>query len=187
MITQIRTDAAGMEWGATFSDCGKYRTRLWRTWAPGPKALLVAMNSSKASHLINDPTVARWMIRVSGYVAGLQRYGGCEIANAFSFIEPDSRELVKRYRAGEDIIGPGNDEAIYAAALACDFVVVAWGQPGKLGNRDIAVLDIINSAGRVAHSFKVNADGTPQHPLYLPYTLMPSLYSSTQRRNAANG
>src|SRR3546814_13880135 len=45
-----------MQSGATFSACRRYRYRLWRRWADGPTAALIAMNPSTADEVRNDPT-----------------------------------------------------------------------------------------------------------------------------------
>ena len=59
MITKmvVKGNAAA---GAVFSDCERYRYRLWRVWDEGkPKACFVMLNPSTATHEVLDPTVTR--------------------------------------------------------------------------------------------------------------------------------
>lgn len=164
-----------MESGATFSPCRQYRLRIWRRWSAEPHALFVLMNCSKADEIKNDPTVTRCYRRAMAWArSGFLRVGAVEVVNAFSWIETDSRVLPQRIKEGIDIIGPGNDQAILDAAKGPAIVVCGWGNPGNLLGRGAAVLALLRGAGVVPYALAVNADGTPTHPLYLGYDLMPS-------------
>jgi len=51
--------------------------------------------------------------------------------------------------------------------------VCAWGAHGKYRGRGAEVLSLLREAGCRPHALRVNKDGTPAHPLYLPYSLKP--------------
>jgi hypothetical protein len=57
--------------------------------------------------------------------------------------------------------------------VRASLVICGWGKAGGLRDRGKTVLMLIRSVGRIPHALKLNADGTPQHPLYLPYSKKP--------------
>jgi hypothetical protein len=93
--------------------------------------------------------------------------------NAFSLVETYSDQLAAHIAAGVDIVGPDNDAAIIAAAKRSKLVICGWGKPGRLLQRDAAVLQLLRDAGVVPHALAINKDGTPKHPLYVGYTTKP--------------
>lgn len=164
--------------GAAFSRCAAYRYRLWRTWDARKSVLgFVMLNPSTADELDNDPTVARCQRR-----AERLGYGGLVVANAYALRSTDPQAL---YAAG-DPIGPDNDQAIRQVATEAALVICGWGvhadqvQPG----RGTQVLDMIQAAGRTPHVLGVNADGSPQHPLYLAYNVQPRPIDELHREAA---
>jgi hypothetical protein len=162
------------QYGAVFSSCRRYRLRLWRRWADGPHALFVLMNCSKADEIENDPTVERCYRRAMAWARmGFMNVGAVEVVNAFAWVETDSRLLPSRIKEGIDIIGPGNDQAILDACKDAAIVVCGWGNPGNLLGRGAAVLTLLRNAGVRPYALAVNADGTPKHPLYIGYDVMP--------------
>lgn len=70
-------------------------------------------------------------------------------------------------------MGPENDAYILRAVRIAKLTVCGWGKIGALHDRGRKTLNLIRSAGVVPHALKLNADGSPQHPLYLPYHLEP--------------
>lgn len=147
--------------GATFSDCGRYRYQLWRTWTVGPWLNYVLLNPSTADHLADDPTVSRCCRRASE-----MDFGGMVITNLFAWRATDPREL----RSADDPVGPENDAAIVDAAERSLAVVCGWGSHGVLRDRDLAVLDLLRPV-KSANCLRITKNGTPSHPLYLPYDL----------------
>lgn len=157
--------------GAHFSDDKVYRYLLWRAWGPGPRALFLLHNPSKASAKWDDATI--------GTLYGFTKAASCDgfyVANAFDFCATDPKDL---WNARWDLrVGPEADARITAAiAGAAGVLVVGWGRlqpPAK--NRELArarvqhVLELINEAGRQPMCLGTNADGSPRHPLYLPAT-----------------
>jgi hypothetical protein len=171
--------------GARFSECRKYRYQLWRIWEPSlPLAVFVMMNPSTADEITNDPTITRQVRRVTKWksISGgvlvdgediSQRLGGVMIVNVFAWRETDSKLLKGLVAKGVDIVGPENDQAILEAVSKAAIVVCGWGIPGGLGDRGNRVLKLIAKAGVRPHALKFNDDGSPGHPLYLGYDVMP--------------
>lgn len=156
------------DYGATFAPGRLYRYRLWRIWNPAlPRALFILMNPSTADEVRNDPTIERCYRRVMAWRRRGLLFGGIEVCNVFAWRETDSRLLPRLIAAGLDIVGPDNDFHIESAARAADLIVCGWGQPGNLLGRGRRVLELLE--GRELHALAINADGTPQHPLYIGY------------------
>lgn len=180
---QIVSDA--LDTGAVFSECRKYRYRLWRRWAPGPHATMLAMNPSTADEVANDPTIERFVRRVHRWNAagGLlwkmgtpqvpiqmrMQFGAVEVVNVFAWRETQSKLLPLAIAKGIDIVGSENDAAILDACAGAGVIVCAWGKPGALLGRQEAVLQLLKSNGLRLHALGINEDGTPQHPLYIGY------------------
>jgi len=157
--------------GARFSDCGTYRYSLWRTWGTGQRCLFLMLNPSTADEVENDPTVERCERR-----ARVLGFGGLRVANLFALRSTDPSAL----KAHPDPIGPENDSEILEAARAAGMVVCAWGVHGKLGNRSTSVVRMLREAWIPLHVLKLNADGQPAHPLYLPYGLTPVPWETSE-------
>lgn len=156
------------EWGAVYSNCGRYRYRLWRVWDElAPVVLFCMLNPSIATELQNDPTVERCMRRaISG------GYGRIEVANIFAWRSTDPAGLLKT----DDPIGPENDDAILDMATRADLIVCGWGKHGALRGRGKAVEEMLRSRRTTRHklhALKLNGDGSPRHPLYVSYEARP--------------
>ncbi len=165
MITKGNASA-----GAVFSDCERYRYRLWRVWDDSkPKACFVMLNPSIADENQLDPTVTRCKKRAQAL-----GYGGFEVANIFAYRSTDQSVLKKL----SDPQGPDNEQAIIDAVKGCAIAICAWGITGSLKDTGPRTRDRINRfhPGKL-HYLKLNADGSPTHPLYLKYTLQPTLWS----------
>ena len=114
--------------GAKFSPCRTWRYLLWRTWGdPDRRAMFVGLNPSTADETQDDPTVRRCL----GF-ARAWGFGGLMMTNLFGLRSTDPRGLL----AVDDPVGPGNDAAILAQARRCPLVVLAWGNHGRLDDRD---------------------------------------------------
>jgi hypothetical protein len=72
-----------------------------------------------------------------------------------------------------DPVGPQNDATIRESILRAGLIICGWGRTGALRGRSAEVLHLIRSSGKQPHALKLNKDGSPQHPLYLPYGLEP--------------
>lgn len=161
--------------GATFSDCGRYRFRLWRTWDYDKPAIAFCMlNPSTADELNNDPTVERCERRAREWGKG-----GLEVVNLFALRSTDPQALYEH----KDPIGGDNRSFIIGAALGSEYIVCAWGAHGKHLHAGSTMLEILQrQCPSKIRVLKLNADGMPAHPLYLPYSLKPVRYVKTLTR-----
>lgn len=150
---------------AVFDDTHSYRYRLSRVWDETlPRVAWCMLNPSTATASVSDPTLAR--------VVGFSHRwgaGGVEVVNLFALRTADPRDL----RKDRDPVGPGNDEAIAAAAQLTGEVVVAWGNHGAIRNpgtgvaRSVEVLELLSGLGVGLRCLRVTKQGQPGHPLYL--------------------
>jgi hypothetical protein len=151
--------------GATFSSCRRWRYLLWRCWdANRPAANFLMLNPSTADEHRLDPTCSR-----ARDYAERWGYGALIVTNVFAYRDTSPEEM----RKAKDPVGPGNDAAILRAAKAAAIVVCAWGNHGSFLERSSQVKAILDK-GRIAlHCLRINANGEPAHPLYLPGSLKP--------------
>ena len=99
--------------------------------------------------------------------------GALIVTNVFGFRSTDPLLLKKE----KDPVGPGNDAAILRAAREAAIVVCAWGNHGAQGERSRKVLELLQTQNIRLHALRVNANGEPAHPLYLPGALTPSAWA----------
>lgn len=174
MNLEIRThESGGIRSEAVFSDDERYRYLLTRRWSEAPKAVLLAMNPSTATELVNDATIERFIRRVQRWNANGKNYGAASVVNVFAWRETDSRLLPKRIAERVDIVGRYNDRFITEACQSAEIVICGWGQPGNLLGRGAAVIEMLTKQGVRLHALAINADGTPTHPLYIRYAAEP--------------
>lgn len=147
--------------GADFSDCGRYRYRLWREWNPQLEAVgFLMLNPSTADATADDPTIRRCL----GF-ARRWDYGRLEVVNIFAYRATDPREL----RAAEDPVGPENDEWIERVAAKCARrLVCAWSNWGRLADRAGDVCRVLRRAEVRLLCLGTTKHGHPLHPLYQP-------------------
>lgn len=151
--------------GATFSECGKYRYRLWRKWdATMPTLTFVMLNPSTADDVKNDATIERCQRR-----AEATGFGCLQVVNIFALRSTDPKALV----LSDDPIGPDNNRHIVEAIHAHGVVICAWGGHGTLMNRGLSVIRLIRQNDVLPHYLVLNKDGTPKHPLYISYDVKP--------------
>ena len=147
--------------GAEFSEDRKYRYKLWRGWNLSlPRCFFIMLNPSIADENILDPTIKKC-------VGFAKRWdcGSIYIGNIFSLVSTDPNEL---YRSDEPI-GSLNDEAIKYMVSHSDMTVAAWGSHGKFMERGNKVMSMLNNV----YVLRMNKDGQPAHPLYIPYSCEP--------------
>ena len=151
-----------------FSDDRRYRyvlVRRWSTFAAAPRICgYIMLNPSTADEVKNDPTVERCERR-----AKREGYDGLCVLNLFALRSTSPRLLY----AHDDPVGPGNDAHIIERARACQLVVCGWGTHGALLGRGARVLELLRQNDIVPHALSINRDGSPQHPLYVSYDLIP--------------
>jgi hypothetical protein len=153
--------------GAKFSPCGKYRYDLWRTWDDAkPSCMFLMLNPSTADAIDNDPTVERCQRR-----AVKMDYGGLVVCNIFAYRSTDPTALYDL----EDPVGSENDATILRRATHAGIVICGWGTHGALLGRGKAVIQMLMDADVKPYALKINADGSPQHPLYVRYAALPCI------------
>lgn len=156
--------------GAIFSDCERYRYRLWRVWDESkPKVCFVMLNPSTADENVLDPTVTRCKKRAEAL-----GFGGMDVVNIFALRSTDPKALYDADDPGGNVI---NSVEIYIAAKASEKVICGWGAHGKFRGRGRHIAEQLRERfPEKTHYLKLNADGSPAHPLYLPYSLQPILW-----------
>jgi hypothetical protein len=156
------------ESGATFSPCRRWRYLLWRQWdAKNRVANFLMLNPSTADELKLDPTCSR-----ARDYAERWGYGALIVTNIFAFRNTNPNQM----KAARDPVGPENDAAIVRAARQSAIVVCAWGNHGAYRDRSKQVLEILSEGKIPLYSLRVNANGEPAHPLYLPGKLKPTAW-----------
>ena len=154
--------------GAAFSRCRRWRYLLWRRWDEAkPAANFLMLNPSTADEHKLDPTCSR-----ARDYAERWGYGALIVTNVFAYRNTDPGQM----KASEDPVGPGNDAAIVKAAKGSAVVVCAWGNHGAFLGRSRDIVGKMKSAGIRLHVLRLNANGEPAHPLYLPGNLKPSAW-----------
>ena len=155
--------AAGMVMSAVFSGEGdRYRDELRRVWDEAKPLLVVCMlNPSRASHLINDPTVLALI-----HFSKLWGYGGLLIVNLYSWRSPSPAEMM----AVDERVGAGNGQALEnAMAYAAENggrLLAAWGNDGNFEGR----ADWLVSRATRVHGLELvclgkTRSGAPKHPM----------------------
>ncbi len=151
--------------GALFSPCRRWRYLLWRRWdAAKPVANFLMLNPSTADEVKLDPSCTR-----ARNYAERWGYGALVVTNLFGWRATDPQDM----KAARDPVGRGNDAAILRAARECALVVCAWGNHGSHRERAHAVLRKLRLFEITLYFLKMNSNGQPSHPLYLPGTLRP--------------
>ena len=154
--------------GAVFSDCGLYRYSLWRNWDDDlPLMHWVMLNPSTADHEYLDPT-----IKTCVRLAERDGYGGLFIYNIFALRSTNPRNL---YNA-KDPVGSNNDKLLQRIAKeVCDtqlydaspaIMIAAWGTHGKLHDRGLEVMKLLESECVEVKCLGKTKEGYPRHPLY---------------------
>lgn len=179
--------------GAIFSDDKLYRYRLWRCWNPKlPRACFCLLNPSTANEIDNDPTIERQQRRVSNWRRSdmlfmsqsselkQKQFGSIEIVNAFALRSTNPRGLY----CVDDPIGPENNASILNATTSAigsgGMVICGWGGHAaqvflgaEVPTRHEFLCAFFRRHNVPVCAFRLNDDGTPAHPLYLPYNLKP--------------
>lgn len=154
---------------AFLSPCEVYRYWLTRrdpVWLGRPPLVVCMLNPSTANALVDDQTIRK----LYGFASMLGR-SGLVVVNAYAFRARDPRAM----KRAPDPVGPLNDAVLETVArlvratMHRPEVVVAWGkhcEPARA--RAVAAIFERQSVARV--SFGRNLDGSPRHPLMLPYS-----------------
>jgi hypothetical protein len=116
------------------------------------------MNPSVACTDHSDPT-----LRKTGNFARIWGYGGQLVGNVHAYRATDKNRLMEV----ADPVGPENDRRIAAMATQAKMVVLAYGAQ---------VVELLRHHPHLCH-LRLAKDGTPVHPLYLPFSLRPAPHS----------
>lgn len=147
-------------------DC--YRYVLRRVWdARRPMIMWLMMNPSVATEFGDDRTVAKCQRYSRAW-----GYGGLFVGNSFAYRCTDQKRLLEV----EDPVGPDNDAHLLEMARQADRVVLAYGSPQAKGlrARGTEVARMLGRNGIQVTALRLSRSGRPEHPLYLPSTLVPS-------------
>lgn len=147
---------------AYISEDGKYRYWLLRVFDPRlPILCIIGVNPSTADARKDDQTIRKDI----GFAARLG-YGGLLKLNVGAGRSTDPR----KWRKMADPIGPENSVQHligYIKQFKATKVVAAW---GKNGNYFIGCCEAIVREIPDLFCFGYNTDGSPRHPLMLPYS-----------------
>lgn len=148
---------------AVFSACGRYRHQLTE---PGAHPVAwVMLNPSRAGSVDEDSGEVRSDPTNNKIRAFTKSWGysGHVIGNVYDLVSTDPAGLWK----SDAPCSPANDAYLQALATM-PLIVVAWGRHAK---RDAVLRAVrqLTAFGGELWSLGVNGDGSPPHPLYLPY------------------
>jgi len=142
---------------AVLSPCGLFRYVLQR--GNGPRCAIVGNNPSTADATTDDPTSSKLLRFVRDW-----GYSGYDLFNVGAGRATDP----KVWAAMPDPYGPDND---FYLALAAEYplIVAAW---GNLAPPDAVArtASILTRRGATLYCLGTNANGSPKHPLYVPYS-----------------
>jgi hypothetical protein len=154
-----------MNTDAYLSDDGMFRYWLMRQWNPALRMMaLIGCNPSKAGKVDNDPTIRKEI----GFAERLG-FGGILKLNVGAYVATDPRD----WKAARDPFGPANtiDHLQgYLIKWQPSIVIAAWGRPCMSSQRGQHRAEAITKMILGMKCWGRNADGSPRHPLMLPYS-----------------
>lgn len=159
-----------VEKAANISPCGQYRYWLSRQWelVKAKWLTVIGCNPSTADAEVDDPTIRKTM----GF-AKLWGYTGLMMLNVYAYRATKPADLWK----AADPVGPENDYFLGIAHSNTD-VMVAWGRiPKREHVKDV----LFRLRGLKFYCLGVNKDGSPKHPLYVPYSAPLTRYMLTHK------
>jgi len=150
---------------AVISPCGQFRYSLTRKWGDGKTLVFIMLNPSTADADVDDPTIRKCI----GF-ARRMLFTGIQVVNLYAYRS--------RFPADIQSIGwpqgeANNDyvrEAINNAKLEDGMVILAWGANARHHEHAERMLNNIKLSGVRYRALRLLADGTPAHPLMLPYS-----------------
>ena len=170
----------GVHGSATFSQDRTFRYSLERRWnADLPQLTFVLLNPSVAGADRDDKTSQR-LHALTVANGG----GGFELVNLFAKVDTDQTGLTYPGAVGHTVAS--NDERIATAVARSQTLVLGWGDGSSDGGSAAARRASVRRRAKEVwpmvrfnspHCFKVNASGSPGHPLYLKSTSGISRYS----------
>jgi hypothetical protein len=147
---------------ATFSNCGKYRFKLWRTHGASdenqkPNILFIMLNPSTGSENKDDKT-----IRILRYITDKWNYGNIYVGNIYPYCssKPDT---LKTLEIPHKILEE-NINHIRQMVTLCDLVVYAWGTKGPLGEKQTEPEWLKTIVNKTVYCIGTSVKGVPKHP-----------------------
>lgn len=158
--------SSGMQNNCIFSLSRQYRYTLIHQWEEDAQRTLavIGLNPSTADEQQLDPTLKK----IRGF-ATRWGYGKFVMLNLFAYRATQPADMKKVVNP----IGLENDQWIkyVIRSYNVDKVLLGWGTHGVHMGRDREVLKLTADQDTIA--LAVNANGTPKHPLYVPYDTEP--------------
>jgi hypothetical protein len=146
-----------------FSACRTYRYTLlhqWDTSKDAPRVMWIGLNPSTADEQQLDPTLRK--IKEFSRRMG---YGVFVMCNLYAYRSTDPKALWEV----DDPVCPGNLVAIEKEMPKVGRVMCAWGRPGPDREMPGKMRNLIWRNDLIPVCLGTNKDGSPSHPLYLPY------------------
>ena len=164
MITQYGNTMFPMDAFATFSDDYKYRYKLGRRVQSGSKGTITwcILNPSTATAFLLDPTIRKCMEFSKRW-----NFSYMFVVNLFAYRATNPKELYKV----KDPVGNQNWQNIREAFDSSEMIIVGWGAEKIVKSSKVyyeGMKDYFEE--RNVLCLGTNKDGSPKHPLYLPYT-----------------
>jgi len=137
-----------------------------------PPMVWIMLNPSIANANQNDPTFSRCL-----HHSRQREAGGTVVVNLFALIATDHRKLINH----PDAVGKFNDLVLTTLIPPNPWLVCAWGASKFAEPRAVAVTQLL--ANYPMWCLGTNENGSPKHPLYLPYNGRLEPYTPPQRPN----
>ncbi|MGB8582433.1 MAG: DUF1643 domain-containing protein [Candidatus Sulfotelmatobacter sp.] len=153
----------GVTPGALFSECGRFRYWLLRTWdADLPTVAFIGLNPSVADIEFDDRTVHKCQMFAREW-----RYGTLLMLNIYAFIATYPKDMRKAADRLDIIGGKRNSLGMlrhYLEDFKVKRTVAAWGRGAPtLGAEAARVIPEMFCLAK-------NKDNSPKHPLYIAYS-----------------
>ena len=160
---------------AVVSECGLYRYELTRNWRPRESnrtCIFIMLNPSTADGTKDDATILKCVQFAKKFGCGQ-----LIVVNLFAYRETSPKKMMALNNV--DVVGPDNKDYI-EDTLRCGLyegnsplIIAAWGNDGKHIGQDETMLGWLDD--KFVECLGTNKNGTPKHPLYIPYeqTLIP--------------
>ena len=147
---------------ATLSQDRKYRYTLERHWnVERGRICWIMLNPSTADEEFDDPTIRRCIRFTESFGRGAMT-----VVNLSPFRATKPRDLMGKLI--EELWGD-NEVAILAATEYADLVIAAWGSVHQdLRDLEARMIRTVRRNVLQLHCLRINGDGSPGHPLYLP-------------------
>jgi hypothetical protein len=149
------------EGSAVFSDCGKYRYELSRTWYESEWTILWLLANPSIADATSDDKTSSKVQRISKNLGA----GKILIGNVCAFIETKGADIY----TCDDPVGPENLRSLAQMASEARMVVVAHGDlHPRLAPHAARAVAHLRAEGHKLHVLGLTQAGNPFHPLYQP-------------------